>query len=313
MTRSSAADARALERARIADHAYRHLPVVERKDFDAKLAEVRQTTRPAMLWNLRSIVLSRGLTPRALADLTGLTVGRLKTLMHLKDMEEPWLDEAVMLSRVLRVDGVLPLIGPDPIALTPMGVAFDHDLASFWSGERMSLSLGLRVALKFALNDPIHLQRIAVGHYHPSGGSDPARQIWSEVASNARGAEPGMCPWCLSDIYAGAEHLPTCLPHNLWGTRNKPRLSPLLAPIPSRKHARRARAGRALGLKHVRDTIAFQSQEQMATNLGVSRNHFALIEQGNRSLTQELAEKIAAAYHVPVATLYEHPAAGEGA
>lgn len=264
------------------------------REFKAALEQIKDRTRPAMLENIKLLSMSRGMTPRSLSLLTGIPKARIQKLSNHTEMEEPWLDEAYLLHRVLCTPGIVPLMsGSGKLSECSMGVFFASDVDAFRAGRRLPLSVACRLAVRFGLDDPAELVARAL-HI----------QIWDVVSSNERGAEPGQCPWCLADVYAGATHDEMCLPNNLWGPRDVGDARDLMFPLrPSAKSHRKMPGARGAGLKPLRERLVM-TQEQFAKMCGINKNTFSRMERGDLTLTLRNAEKIAAAFGVTVESLY---------
>lgn len=251
-----------------------------------------------MLAFLKTVRKARGINPTQLATLSGLSLARIKALENISIMQEPWLDEACCLSRVLNTRGILPLASLSG-NLTDLDTGFSipgDDVTAWRAGLRLSLSAACRLTAQFGLSDPADLVTV-----------DLHRQIWDIVERNERGAEPGCCPWCLADIHAGHAHAATCLPDNLWGRRDL--VDPATVshiPRPQGGTARRAPSAIAHGLKAARER-AMKTQKQLADAVDMHSNHFARIERGEVRLMRTTADKIAQLLRVTVESLYAQP------
>lgn len=238
---------------------------------------------------------SKGVEPRHLSAVTGLPVPRIRELEAATRPVEPWLDEAYMLMRALCTDGILPLISSG--SLTDLDLDFSiNDREALRSGVRMPLTMACRLAVEFGLTDPYDL----VVRPHQ-------QQIWSIIHDNERGAEPGCCPWCLADIYAGEHHHEMCLPDNLWAARNVMSAEALtVQPRPKGRESKRGASAIAKGLKSIRLRLG-RTQEQMASAIGVDKNHFARMERGEVRMTLINAERFASVFHVEVPEIFAEP------
>ena len=262
-------------------------------EYRRELKRVRESTKPALLHNLKSIYMARGQTPRSLSLLTDISKQRISALANATAMEEPWFDEAVTLARSLNTGGIVPLITSGTLTDCSMGVAFDSDEIAFRSSTRIPLTLACRLARKYGMSDPIELVTQAL-----------PMQLWDVISTNERGAEPGCCPWCLSNIAAGETHRETCIPNNLWASRTSASRDTLMFPVrPSGKLHRRMASARGAGLAGLR-RACHMTQAQFGSRCGVSPNTLARLERCEINLTQKTAEKIAAAFNVSVESLY---------
>jgi transcriptional regulator with XRE-family HTH domain len=133
------------------------------------------------LSNLRPVRVEKGLTRPQLATLTDIDPQRLKSL-ELRTAE-PWFDEAVVLSRILRTP-ISTLITSGSLTSSDYGPAHERDTALWRTGARSPLSLACRVAEAFGLDDPAELTQGAL-----------ARQVWEIIGANDRHPEyAGVCP-----------------------------------------------------------------------------------------------------------------------
>lgn len=273
-------------------------PLVAARAFEREVEEVRKSTRPALLNTLKSVYMSRGQTAKSLADLTGLSPDRIRALSNATMIEEPWFDEAVLLHRALGTSGILQLMTTSgDLASCPMGVRLAEDITAFRAGMRMPLSLACRIALRFGLSDPAELVVTPL-----------QMQMWDILNATERHPEaPGWCAWCGADIIGGQEHLPTCLPNNLWAPRNQvPYEDVFFKPRPRAPGQRRSFSAKARGLKALRLKHG-RNQKNIADAVGMSANHYSRVERGEIPLTAVTAEKLAALFRVPVETIYAEP------
>lgn len=263
------------------------------------LERIRSAHAPAMLQKLKPMMVSRGLTAATLSNLTGITPARLKSLLHLNAMEEPFFDEAALLARALCTQGILPIMGGEgPLRGRAMGMAFPSDMGVYRSGARVPLSLACRVAVQLGLTDPLQL-----GRDNPL--SDPLhRQIWQIMERSERSSDSGLCPWCRSSIGAGDPHLPSCLPDALWGENIPFTLLPGVTQPLTRKSGKRMPSAIGAGVKRVRTALGM-TQRQFGKPAGIGESYIAQIEQRANSLTQRMAERIVAAHPgIPIAELF---------
>jgi transcriptional regulator with XRE-family HTH domain len=244
------------------------------------------------LSNLRPVRVEKGLTRPQLATLTDIDPQRLKSL-ELRTAE-PWFDEAVVLSRILRTP-ISTLITSGSLTSSDYGPAHERDTALWRTGARSPLSLACRVAEAFGLDDPAELTQGAL-----------ARQVWEIIGANDRHPEyAGVCPWCAADVGLGERHLETCLPNNLWGSALPGEDDVPAALKPAVKQAR-TKGIAAHNLKTHRDK-AHMIQKEVADLLGINPNYYARIERGDVPLTTAHADKLAAHYGVDRAALYFAP------
>lgn len=274
------------------------MPIHQTMKFDHDLRKVQATNTPTRLTLLKAVYQSKSVTPAILSALTGIPKARLLKLANSVGQEEPWLDEAVTLARVLNTGGIVPLIVSGNLTDCPMGFHLDADVDAMRAGLRLPLSLACRLAVRFGLDDPIDLVV-----------SERMMQIWSVLEASERNPEAvGWCPWCAADILAGAAHLPTCLPNNLWGPRDVVDARTLgYIPRPTgTNHTRRGFSKIAYGVAPLRKSLGL-TQPRMAEQVGMASNYLARIEQGNTPLTLRYAERLAAAFNVTVESLYGSP------
>lgn len=264
------------------------------------LRDVRAAQNPPKLFKAREIMHSRSMSMPTLSAVSGITPARLRQIVNATRQEEPWFDEAVVISRCLGLGGIVPLITSGDLTHCPTGIDLGADVEMFRSGTRMPLSMAVRLSLRFGLTDPAGL---VVTTLH--------QQIWEALESGERTSTPGVCPWCRAVAPAAGErvpHLPTCLPDNLWGPRNRALgLDESFIPRPLTDNtSRRGISRRAHGVKALR-TKLMKTQEQFGAAAGIGTNYIAQIERGNIPLTIAKAERIAAAYRVSIESLYLPP------
>ena len=273
------------------------VPFHRTPEHHENLVKIRETTRPAMLENLKPIYHAHGQTPKSLEELTGIPKARIQKLANYSAMEEPWFDEAVLLARALCTNGIVPLItSSGRLSECPVGVHIGTDVTAYRMGVRLPLSVACRLAMRFGLDDPMELS-----------GHSRHMQIWDVLSRNERGAEPGQCPWCLADVHAGAEHDEMCLPNNLWGPRNMGDARDLMFPLrPSAKARRKMPGARGLGIRPLRTRLCM-TQRQFGDRCGITESYLARMERCELTLTLPQAEKIAAAFGVTIESLYVLP------
>ena len=247
------------------------------------------------LANLRRTIQSLGLTRSTLSATTGLSLTRLADLIRAD--HEPYLDEAVRLQRSLCAANVRVLMASGNLTLSEMylGVPLPDDVDMLRAGVRLPLSLACRVALKLGLDDPSEL---VVSPRH--------RQIWDVLSLNERGHPSivGTCPWCCARVRTEG-HLPTCLPHNLWGPRSREETPVELSalPRPAMPGKGRRASGFAKGLRREREAFGVKQQD-LATVIGIRPDYLCKIENGHLTLTVERATEIARHLQCDVAALY---------
>lgn len=240
-----------------------------------------------------------GLTDKVLARITGIPQKRLAVLESLNDRiaEEPWLDEAYQIACALNVPGIMNLIDTAP-KITDVDWGFDpqDDLDVWRTDVKLPLRFAARLAIRFGFDDPIDIVRL-------SKTAPAAKEVWSIVASGERSLTPGICPWCRSGIVGTAGHLPTCLPHIMWGPRDTPWQGLGVLPKPRRHGTRSAGSRPGKGLKRLRLRFG-RTQSQMATIISRHPNYWSRLETLQDPLNADLAEKIAATFSVTIEELY---------
>lgn len=257
------------------------------------------------------------ITDKELAKLARLPLDRVKVLeSRSKDVaEEPWLDEAEKIGRVLGM-GVCELIDTPCSRIDELDTGFDaQDAIAVWrTGARLPLRFGIRLAVLFGMDDPFELLRITPTH----------KRIWATLEKGERLGEPGICPYCAAAIVGGAGHFPSCLPSILWGPRDQHLSTIGVRPHPLKPHVRRGGSHLAPGLKPLRERLGL-TQEEMARSLGIALSTYYRVEKLHDKLTQVLAEKVALTYGVTVPDLWgvpdqppapivsDHPTVSQGA
>lgn len=248
------------------------------------------------LFNLKPTRVSLGITPGLISKITGIPLGRYKSLENSTNMEEPWLGEAIILSHILCTNGVVPLVtASGNLTDIDTGVDFPSDLDVWRSGTRLPLTDACRIARKLGLADPAHL--IVPAHVH---------QMWDIVSRNERGAAPGACPYCLAD--GDKRHADTCSAHNLLGARDDTRIGEMAyTPRPRSKRLQRSTGAIAHGVAHIRKSVLCITQARMAEAMGVHPNYYAMVERKEVGLALHRAEQAAQAFKLDVATFYAPP------
>lgn len=298
---ADAANKRMLARAAVPDK----LP--PGRDYEQSLAKVRASHAPTLLLCLKAQYQAKGIPPAILADVTGITRERLGKLYNSVGQEEPWLDEAVALHRVLGTAGVNQLISMSGTLTDdiPMGFATDGDVDALRAGLRLPLSLACRLVRRFGLDDPKELLP-----------TPREMQVWSVLEDNARYVyDRGVsraCPWCLGvpdpALGGNIRHLETCLPDALWGSRSTvspSELGYIPRPQGSKPHMR-GFSRKAPGLRPLRERLG-KTQAQFAHENGIDANYLSKIELGHVPLTLRNAERIAANYRVDLPSLFVAP------
>ena len=248
-------------------------------------------SRPLLtLRTAASLRRSLHLTRPAVAACTGIPLDRIADIEHRK--VEPWLDEAILITRLFCLSHILPLLDPAHIGSTQLTTS---SLLSAWhSPARLSLTQGVFIARLFGLPDPMLLDQPAT-----------ARQLWELVGVSERTPIPHRCPVCARST--PDPHLPTCYGHNLFGA-----LSPLdRAHTPALgqfddHNMSQAKGLQAHGLRALRLGLGLD-QAQMAAKLGYSRNHYAMMERGQRLVNGEKAARMAQILDIDRALLFLAP------
>jgi len=223
---------------------------------------------------------------------------------------EPWLWEAHMLARVLGVDDIATLIGT-PIADITTHEAIHRDIDIWRSGVPLPLTTAIRLTKRFGLADPIDLHDIATLR----GRNPILRETWETLASGERlaalGGQAG-CPWCMQPITAGADHLDTCVPANLWGPRGRDIEGIHPETIRPRSPGKQVLGNShyAPGLRAVRHK-ALKTRTQMADTLGISLGHYSKLEGCKAKLPYDLAVKIGHIFSVRPLDLTSPPGPAE--
>lgn len=245
------------------------------------------------LHNLKTIRMARGLSPAQLADVTVIAPERIRELENRTMLVEPWLDEALMISRALCTKGIAPLIGSGNLTELDLGPDYPSDRDLWLSGTRLPLTDACRVARLFGLSDPADLDV-----------SPLVRQLWAVIERNERGAAPGSCPVCLG---VGGSHRDTCLGHNLLGHRNIDPAELGHIPRPRSKQGARTSSIKARGMKHLRTARLGKTQSQMAHIINVSPNYYSRIERCEIPFPLSRAEALARELRIDVNDIYAAP------
>lgn len=270
--------------------------------LDHNPARLHKLANALTLDNLKPLRVARSIMRPTLAATTGIDPERLRNL-ELR-AAEPWFDECVLLSRALCLDGILPLVGADTIASLrlPVDLPDGFSLAMWKSGRRFPLTAAIDLARRFGLADPETLYTTPL-----------QRQLWAVMQSTERlGDAGGTCPWCAAAVTTGEDHLPTCLPHNLYAVRGSdPHATDHtreLRPEDSR-HRYRTRGQKAYGLKRLRETtVPYRRQKDLATVLKVAESYYARLERAEVNLTLEHAATLCRFYNCTSEDIYSaHP------
>lgn len=262
--------------------------------------------RAAYLNLLGTVRVAKSMTRPILAAVTGIDPDYLTSIDQRKS--EPYFHEAVLIARALCVDGLLPLItlgkltdcDMDGRPSCDLGVPLPSDMAMLRGGIPMPLSLACRITVQLGLSDPVELAQPR---------PETMQQIWSIVASGERlwgiGGQAG-CPWCREPVSAGAAHLPTCLPHNLYGARGRHLVAPGIItapPLPMRPGKGRRASDFARNLRTLRERSG-ESAKDLSYRVGMLATYYSRIERLRLPLTLDKAKPLAGALGVEIALLY---------
>lgn len=248
-----------------------------------------------LLHNLAAVRITRDLKRAQLAAITTIDVRRIRSFETTRERAEPWLDEALTLSRALCTDGIVPLITTGTIDEVDAGSYSPSDVAHLRDGARLPLSHAVRICQHYGLPDPAYLVTTPLH-----------RQIWDILSATERHPEAaGWCPWCSSDIFGGQEHADRCLPNLLFGPRGNAVRITTHDPRPARMGAS-GRGGLAHGLKDLR-LRAGLTQKQLGEASGTNSSYLARIERLVDPLSEKKAYPLAAALRCDVSLLYKHP------
>lgn len=252
---------------------------------------------PVYLENLRKLRQHSGLSPLTISRIADIARDRYNILeARSRVRAEPWFDEALTLSRILNLPGIIPLLSDD---LTPPAPDADltYDLTLWDTGARLPLSSAYRLAFRFGVPDPAALDVPPL-----------MREIWSVVEQGERTGATGRCAWCgnvLSRRASGVSvgHDRACMAHNLLGDRRTPAGKPVtIAARPSEPG--RGNLGRmAPGLRRFRVKRRF-TQETAARRMGLTPNYYARIERCEVPLRVVLAEQLAILFDTSVGEIY---------
>lgn len=247
------------------------------------------------LHNLRTLRVDKGITIANLVDLTDIPVARLRNLEShdIRRRVEPWLDEAYRIARVLSPAGIGPIVS-DHLTSMPAGTDPRDDFDVWRIGARLPLSTAVRLTFRFGLDDP---EELVTWPRH--------KQLWAVLEASERNPEAsGWCPWCAADIVGGDPHLPTCLPHNIWGApKTLPSTAIYSTPRTASPGMRRKGGSKGAGLRVLREMMKL-TQKDMATVCEIAVNHYAMMERGDRPLTYGTAEMLALKFKIDRALLY---------
>lgn len=253
-------------------------------------------TRPPIiaLYNLKTIRMQRDMTTNRIAEITGVTLPRVKELDSTRPCE-PWLDEAAAIARAVGCATIAPLITSDNLTTIDTGFSLGDERTAHRAGLRLPLSAAINLCRTYGLSDPIDLL------------AEPLHlQLWSTLQSNERHPEAsGWCPWCAADIFGGSAHTDLCLPNNLWGRDFSLRETITTKLRPARAGARQSRmSSRGHGLRVFRQSRVI-TQREIADAVGIDRNHYARMERCEVPLTLTTAHQIAAHFEIDLDLLYQ--------
>jgi DNA-binding XRE family transcriptional regulator len=229
-----------------------------------------------------------------LAHFAAVEVERLRGIDN--RTHEPTLPEAYRISRVLNLDGILPLIH-ERATLDEMdcGIPLPTDVEMLRSGEKLPLSLACRVAIKLGLPDPILLIQRGID-----------RELWRMVLERS----DSICPFCRANLDEpqGLErgHTIHCLPDHLYGARDVPRRGVGNAARTIRPGKRSGGSGPGLGVATQRKLKGLK-QLELAERMGVTFQYLSKLETGYLALTIEKAHQIAALLGCDEALLFVAP------
>jgi DNA-binding XRE family transcriptional regulator len=253
-------------------------------------------TNVLTMTGLKAWLKVKPLTGPELATITGIDLKRYRMLdsKNEKLAEEPWLWEAVAISRALCLPGIVTLLTSGNLTDLDLGADVRDDLDVWRTGVKLPLATACRLALRFDFDDPIHIWDIAM--------AEPGnRQRMQMLASGERTG--GTCPWCNLHLVGDAGHAPTCR-MILWGERTAPLSTIGSPPKPRRPGKRRlGDSNKAPGLKATRERLGY-TQAQIAVSIGMDANYYARIERCLDPLTSEKAELICGIYKVQLHDLF---------
>ncbi len=250
-----------------------------------------------LLSGFRPLRIARGVKRADIALLTNIKLERL-TDIDLRAVE-PWFDEALAIARTLNVSVHDLLTVEDMKTFDDDRRFYAVDLKFWGEGVRLPLSIALRLQSRFGLPMVEDLDQSLL-----------VRQLWSMLESNERHPEaPGWCPWCRADIFGGAAHAATCLPHNLLGARAllQGRVQPGTAdaPLPGRKGVRVGSA-KVPGLKALRERLGL-TQAEIARMIEFNPNHYARVERCELPLVIPKADTLCRLFNVSRDSLFTAP------
>lgn len=245
-----------------------------------RLRDLRERIMPPRV--IEALTVSRH---RENMHLPSITQDRLRELEN-NPRHEPYYDEALALSRILMLPGIVPLITPGSLyeMVDVFGPLLEGDMEHFRNGVRLPLRIACRITVALGLDDPIELESLAIH-----------RQIWSVIEGNERLAAPGECPWCREVVRSPdgkpLAHLPTCIADVVWASRSK---APYLTANVPRPMTPRSRGDSRLarGLKAVRLSKGVLAK-RLAADLGMTPNYVSRLECLRDPLTNENADRIA--------------------
>ena len=248
------------------------------------------------LSNLKDLRVAKHTRRVYLENLCGISQDRIRSLEL--GLSEPWYHEARTLARTLNctILGLITVSGSLTQAVD-RGDDLPHDLAVWRSGVRVPLSLAARVAVMLGLTE---FEDLEVGALD--------RQIWDVVESNERHPTAlGFCPWCAADVLEG-DHLPTCLPNNLYGMNAADVLGASGPAAVTPKRRGRVPGIKAHGLKALREARRM-TQKEVGALIGIGSNYYARLERGDVPLNTGHADVLAAYYGVAREVVYAEPGA----
>lgn len=236
---------------------------------------------------------TRGITDAQLALFARLPQARIKALESTNPhkAEEPWLDEAYCIAKVLGAPTLDLLVGGTVDLYELAGDDDPHDALEVWrTGVRLPLRFGIRLGRIFGMD--------------PLGLLDIPPIVWQLGRVTASGERTGgICPWCVQPIVGDTGHLPTCALGNLYHSRTVDPATLGVAPRPRKAGTRTTGSKRAPGLKRLRERLGV-TQEVFASSISKHPAYYARLEQLRDPLNTNLAELICATYKVTMLDLY---------
>jgi DNA-binding XRE family transcriptional regulator/DNA-binding Xre family transcriptional regulator len=238
---------------------------------------------------------ARDINAKQMSRLTGISLQRLTLLesLNVHKAEEPWLAEAYAICRALRCD-LMTAIGGTVDRLADIDTGYDlQDPIDVWrTGVPLPLRYGIRMAVRFGLDDPFELYRCR---------PQLEKQIMEVFLAGERTS--GICPWCIQPLVGAAGHLDTCLPAILYQPRDAHMVTIGTAPKPWKPHVARGGSKFAPGLLAVRERAGV-TQEVFAGSIGIAGTTYYRLEKMRDRLTITLATRISSIYKVTLADLY---------